>query len=101
MNLLIYILFFKEGMGSFFEGEKNEGKRVKTVVEKWHLWLRCGVGWPRPTSLNSWPNKQPKERKKEGTMSGQRLIKGVEAGLRITFDASWVFVFEFKRRCRT
>jgi hypothetical protein len=88
-------------MGSFFEGEKNEGKRVKTVVEKWHLWLRCGVGWPRPTSLNFWPNKQPKERKKEGTMSGQRLIKGVEAGLRITFDASWVFVFEFKRRCRT
>ena len=47
-------------------------------------------------------SKQAAERAKEGRNNVcQRLVKGLEAGLRITFDASWVFVFEFKRRCRT
>jgi len=59
---------------------KNEGKRVKTVVEKWHLWYRLGPRVP----LRPRPGLWPKERRREG-------VKGCLRALRLTladlFDA--------------
>ena len=85
---------FAHFKGYVFRVLKNEGKRVKTVVEKWHLWVEgMGPGLPvRPL-----PGLDPKERRR-----GAKAVRGLQGWPRPTF---WCLInlnrFKFKRRCRT